>query len=288
MLRHLVATIALASTATAALAGGPVVQPVQVGAETVRFDHAVPTLDLQQPHGAVQVTPLPLDHGALAFGIAVYNGGDAAANFDITDVVAHAGAQDLPVMSRSQLESKAKHRAMWASIALAAAGGLSAAAAASQRDYYHSTLVTPHGVYHAHFSTPSAAGQVEAAAIATGTGVGLANIQNQLDRTRAAIGQSTIQLTTIDPRDSYAGRIVLTKVKGSAMPQRVDMVIKWNGESYPFAFQLAKAGTAAPEWRVTSLTPASPGLPVQSEHVTTPQAAPVQPATAVPVTGGIR
>lgn len=284
--RAVVATIALVSTSSAALAAEPVVQPVQVGQETVRFDHAVPTLDLQQPHGAIQVTPLPMDHGALAFGIAVYNGGDSAANFDITNVAAHAGTQDLPVMSRSQLESKAKHRAMWASIALAAAGGLSAAAAASTRDHYRSTLVTPHGTYHASFSAPSVAGQVAAAGIAAGTGVGLANIQAQLDQTRAALGESTVQLTTIDPRESYAGRIVLTKIKDAGTPQRVDMIIRWNGEDYPFAFRLAKAGTPMPEWHAIT-SPAAAQVPAASVPVPpAPSVAPAAvPVTAVPAVG---
>lgn len=273
----LIAAISLVSTASAALAADPVIQPVQVGQETVRFDHAVPTIDLQQPHGAVQVTPLPMDHGGLAFGIAVYNAGGTPANFDIGNVAVHAGAQALPVLSREQLESKAKHRAMWASIALAAAGGLSAAAAANQRDYYHSTLVTPHGVYHSTFSAPSAVGQLQATALAASTGAGLAAIQGKLDETRERLGQTTIQLTTVDPADSYAGRIVLTKIKDKALPQRVDMIVRWNGEDYPFAFQLAKAGTAAPEFK--ALTPPPPPVAAPAPSL---DGGPTPPSSSTP------
>lgn len=239
--------MALVSTASAAIAGDKsVLQPVQVGEETVRFDRGVPTTDLQLPHGAVQITPLMMDHGGLSFGIAVLNNGDQPANIDVTNIEARAGAQVLPVLTRDQLEAKAKNRAMWASIAMAAIGGLSAAAAASQRDEYRSTLITPRGTYRAVYSAPSTAGQVQAAAIAAGTGITLANIQGQLDATRAELGANIVQITTVDPNESYAGRIVLTKIKNKAMPQRVDITVHWNGEDYPFAFQLAKKGTPMP------------------------------------------
>ena len=286
--------MALVSMSSAALAGDNVaVQPIQVGSETVRFNQGVPTLDLQLPHGAVQVTPLAMDHGGLAFGVAVLNTGDQPANFDITSLDVHAGQQALPVFSREQLEAKAKKRAMWASIALAAVGGLSAAAAASQRDYYQSTLVTPRGTYRATYSAPSTAGQIQAAAITAGTGVGIASIQSALDQTRAALGASTVQLTTVNPGEGYGGRVVLPKIKNKALPQRVDMVVRWNGENYAFAFQLAKRGTPAPVF--TALTaPPAPGhaapapAPAPVLQPTAPDTHPLEPAdakAAPPVTG---
>lgn len=277
--------LALVSITAPAIAGDrTVVQPVQVGRETVRYDQGVATLDLQLPQGAVQITPLPSDHGGLAFGVAVLNRGDQPANIDITSFEVHAGAQQLLVLSREQLEAKARNRAMWASIALAAVGGLSAAAAASQRDYYHSTLVTPRGTYRATYSAPSTAGQIQAAALTAGTGVGLASIQNQLDQTRAALGATTVQLTTVDPGESYGGRIVLTKIKNRALPQRIDLVINWNGQRYPFAFQLARRGTPMPVFATLPPEPAAV-VPVGAANPSgAPQAA---PSAQAPATGQV-
>lgn len=242
------------SVPATASAGEPVVQPVQIGAETVRYDRAVPTLDLRQQRGAVQIRPLPMDHGSLAFSVAVFNGGEAPVNIDTSNFTVTSGTQTLGVFSVDQLIAKAKNRAMWSQIGVAALGGLAAAAAASQRDTYRSTLYTPRGVYRGYYSAPSAMGQLQATAIVAGTGVGLVAIQNQLDRTREALGNDVVQMSTVNPGASYAGKIVLHKIKRAKLPQRVTITVNWNEEQYAFAFQMAKAGTPAPVF--TALTAA--------------------------------
>lgn len=247
------AAVAIAAAIVSApVSAKTVLQPVQVGDETLRFLQGVPTLDLRQPHGGVQITPLEMDHGSYTFSVSVLNNGAAPANFDVTNFDINAGPQHLAVFSKDQLVKKAKNRAMWAQIAVAAAGGLSAAALASQRDYYHATTYTPRGVYHTTISTPSAAGQVEAAAAIAGSGVAMVSIQNRLDQTRAALGDSTVQITTVSPGDGYSGRIVIEKVKSDASPQRIDLVVNWNGDRYPFAFQIVKEGTPQPAFVIKS------------------------------------
>lgn len=266
---------------TTALAAEPVVQAVQTGTETARFQQGVVTLDLERERGAVQVTPLPMDHGSLSFAVAVFNKADAPANIDISNFSVVAGTQALPVFSKDQLESKAKNRAMWAQIAVAAVGGLGAAAAASQRDTYRSTLVTPHGTYRYHASAPSAAGQVAAATSVAGAGVGIAAIQNRLDETRAALGNNIVQLTTVDVGESYAGQIVVAKIKNGALPQRVVVTVRWNGEDYPFTFQLAKKGTPVPTF--TALKSAAPApAPAVVPAALAPAPAPASAGVATP------
>ncbi len=236
----------LAAAPTPANAAPPEVQAVQVGAETVRYLQGVPTLDLHKAKGAVQISPLPLDHGSMAFAVAVWNEADAPVTIDVTNFAATSAGKDVGVFTVKELVGKAKNRAMWGQIGLAMAGGLAAAAAASQRDTYNGTLRTPHGNYYSSFSAPSAFGQVQAMAITAGTGVGIAAIQSRLDQTRAALGNDVVQLSTVDPMQSYGGKIVLHKIKDAKLPQRVDLTVTWNGETYPFAFQLAKEGTPAP------------------------------------------
>lgn len=273
----------LIATSTVAMAAEPVVQPIQVGVETVRYDHGIATVDLEKARGAVQVTPLPMDHGSLSFEVAVWNKADRPSNIDGDSFAFSAGSEQLPVLSRETLEKKAKNRAMWAQIAIAAVGGLSAAALANQRDYYHSTLVTPHGTYHASFSAPSTSGQIAAGATVAATAVGIAAVQTRLDQTRAALGEHIVQLTTIDPQDSYAGRVVVTKIKARALPQRVDLIVHWNGEDFPFAFQMAAKGTKAPIF--TALTPPPPPLnpppsPMPAAAAITPSVTPISAAAA--------
>jgi len=237
--------------------------------ETIRYFQGVPTLDLQREHGAVQITPLPMDHGGYAFTVAVLNKGPSSANIDVTNVDVESGGARYTVLSRSDLEHKAKSRAMWSSIALAAAGGLAAAAAASATDTYRATTYTPHGTYRTIIQTPSAAGQLAAAGAIAGTGAGIYAIQNQLDRTREALGATTVQMTTVDPQDSYAGRIVLPKIKATALPQRINIVVKWNGETYPFGFQLSKKGTPQPVFDVLTPVPVAP-MPSDDHPVAVP------------------
>jgi hypothetical protein len=239
--------VALISVATPSFAKDKwIVQPIQGGQETVRYQKGVPTVDLELKNGVVQVTPLPLDHGSLSFGIAVYNDAKQPANMGIENISFQIGSTAVAVFKKDDLERKAKNRAMWASIALAAAGGIAAAAAANQRDHYRSTLVTPRGTYRSYWSAPSAAGQIQSAALVAGTGVGIAAINNQLDNTLVALSDEVIQLTTVDPGESYAGRIVVAKIKPKTLPTEVRLTITWNGEAYPFTFQIAKPGTPAP------------------------------------------
>jgi hypothetical protein len=251
------ACIAIAFTLpTAVLAEEPVLQPIQVGSETLRYDRGVPTLDLQMEQGSVQIRPLPMDHGSLAFSVAVFNAGNAPANFGIENFSVRAGEKSLAIFSVDQLISKAKNRARWKQIGVGILGGLAASAAASQRDTYYGSLHTPYGSYFSTYSAPSAVGQLQATAIAAGTGYSIAVIQSNLDRTREALGENVIQTTTLDPGQSYAGKVVLQKVTSTKRPERVSIVVNWNGQQYPFAFQLAKPGTTAPEF--TTLAPTAP------------------------------
>lgn len=73
--------------------------------------------------------------------------------------------------------------------------------------------------------------------------------------TRWSWWETVIQTTPLDPGQSYAGKIVLQKVTSTKRPERVSIVVNWNGEQYPFAFQLAKPGTPSPAF--TAIAPAA-------------------------------
>lgn len=274
----IIAALLLLALPAQAIAKPLAVHAVQLGNETARFDKGEVTLDLAGKKGVIQVSPLGWDHGSLSFSVAVYNDSDEPANFDIDNISVSAGAQTLAVFSREELESKAKSRATWSTIGMIALGGLAAAAAASSRDHYRSTYVTPRGVYRYHLSAPSAAGQVAAAASIATAGVGVAAVQRNLDETRAALRDQIIQRTTVDPHSFYAGRIVVEKIKARTAPQEVRLTVRWNGEEYPFAFQIAKAGSKAPPF--TALTRANPQEPeiVPAAAQTAPSEQQAQPS----------
>ena len=150
-------------TPTVVMAAPKEVQPIQIGQETIRYTQGVPTLDLQGKSGAVQVTPLELDHGGLSFSVAVLNDSNQPYNINVTNFTLTSNGQSIEVYTKDQLVKRAKNRAMWTQIALAAVGGIAAAASASQTDTYTSTLYTPRGTYRAISTGPSAYGQVHMA-----------------------------------------------------------------------------------------------------------------------------
>ena len=258
------------------------IQPVQVGSETVRYDQGVATVELFNRQGSVQIQPMPVDHGSLAFFVGVYNAGQLPANIDISNFSIQAGEQPLAIFSRHELEKKAKNRAMWTQIGIAALGGLAAAGAASQRDTYRSSFYTPRGSYHGYYSAPSAIGQIQAAAITAGTGYAIYNVQQRLDQTRRELADSVVQLSTIDPDRSYGGKIVLAKIKDKKLPKVVTINLDWNGERYPFSFRLVKPGTPAPVYTnlatVTSPTPTDGAAVRVAEAVSPAGASPATPA----------
>jgi hypothetical protein len=224
-------------------------QPLQLGDENVRYNHGQATVDVYAEGGSIQVRPALMDHGSLSFSAAVFNSGSAPANVDVSNFTLVVDGKTYKALSVETLQKKAKSRAAWATFAVALAGGLSAYAAASQRDTYTSTLYTPRGVYQAYSSGPSAIGQVEAAAIVAGTGVGIAAIQNKLDGTLDKLGNQIVQLSTVDPGTSYGGVIVFEKVPFKKVPARAEMVVDWNGHQYHLNFQVAKPGTPAPPFK---------------------------------------
>lgn len=261
------AAIAVVLFAQPAFAQGKyAVHPVRLADENIRFYKGTPTIDIDGKDGAVQVSPLAMDHGSFSFSVAVLNKGQAAADFDVSDVTAEVAGMQVATFTKDELEKKAKNRAMWAAIAVGVAGGLAAAAAASQRDYSSATIFTPRGTYRAFYDAPSVGGQVQAAAIAAGTGYTLARIQNNLDATREALGNNVIQRTTVDPGEGYGGQVVFHKVKLSTLPQQFIITVNWNGEKHRFGFVVGKKGMKAPVIAPMPQPPqAVPEQPVQQE-----------------------
>lgn len=247
-----VATTAAALAPTMALAKDPVVQAVQVGFENVRYNKGIPTVDLEQRSGVVQIRPLPMDHGSFVFAVAVFNDSNVPANMDIGNIAVRVGSDPVGIMNVDRLIKKAENRSRWSQFGMALLGGLASSAAASERTTYHGTVSSPYATYHATYSAPSLSGQLRAARIEDQTVMRLSGMQAQLDATRDALSDHVIQMTTVDPGRMYAGKVVLEKIKSKQLPQQLTIMVNWNGEQYPFAFQIAEAGTPAPAFVQTA------------------------------------
>jgi hypothetical protein len=262
------------------------VYAVQTGQETVRYRQGVPTLDLETDGAAVQVTPRAMDHGSLAFDIAVYNKGADGFNFDIGDIDVRAGDQHLAVFSKDQLIAKAKNRAIWSQIGMAVLAGAAAAAVAnahSTNSYRSRTYFPGYGtVTHVARWRDNSIGQLGVAASVAGGAIAIKGIQNRLDYTVQNLSDDVVQMNTIDGDSSYAGKIVVEKIKAKTLPQEIRIVVNAHGVPHAFAFRLALSGHDVPP-AFTAVTKASaePAVPL---GVVVPPAAPpaAQPPAAAP------
>jgi hypothetical protein len=259
MKRVTVAVLA-ASMSCQALAAPMVLYPVQTGAETHRYLKGVPTLSLETPTGAVQVTPLPFERGHVAVAIAVYNKGDQPFNFGIENISASFGGKPITVLSSAELQRRAKNRAMWSQIGVALLAG--AAAYGASQSFGTSTgsgfVNTPRGIYSwtSTYRDNTAAILGTAAATAAGTAA-IVGIQNRLDFTLANLADQIIQTTTVDPDSSYGGRVIIEKDPKAKLPFDFRIAMTLNGVEYPFVFRVTREGVnVPPPFAVATIAPA--------------------------------
>jgi hypothetical protein len=272
------AALLVLGSAQPAWAGDVVLQPVPVGRETMRFDHGIVTLDLQGRGAAVQVTPRGQQHGSWVFDVAVLNTGTLPVNFSRDNISVATGTLPVALLTPQQLVHKAKKRAFWRAMAVAAVSGIAAGVMASQGASYKTRTNWSAGGSRGSFRSvttgPSLFGQLQAAQLSQDSRFAIAAIQLQLDRTRQDIGDRAVELTTVDPGTSYGGQIVLDKLKPGALPQQVAITVAWNGEIFPFAFQLAPAGTPQQAFPTTIPLTSAAATPIPA---VVPAAVPVAP-----------
>ncbi len=219
---------------------------------TASYERGIATVQIIRPNGIVQLTPLGLDHGGMTFLVTAFNNTDRPINFDLSNIQASAGGQSIRAISVDELIRKAKNRAFWKSVGIGILGGLAAGAASSRTNTYYSSYTSRYGTSFTMVRYPSFAGQLESNQITGETVYALSAIEGQLTRTREMLSDQIVQTTTLQPGDSYAGRVVLSKVNG-ALPRNIEINLDWNGESYSFALRL-QDDDATPPPLIESLT----------------------------------
>lgn len=280
-MKKLVGFVVATAIAGQAVAADLILYPVQSGTETIRYRTGIPTLNIETPSGSVTVTPLPLDHNHATFGVAVYNKGDNSVNFGIENVTASVNGRPIPVLSREELQKRAKSRAAWSAFGLAMLAGVAAAAASTAHttSNYYGNVRTPRGTYFWSSSyRDNSLGVLGAtAAVSAGT-VGIIGIQNRLEYTLGTLATDVVQTTTIDPDNSYGGEVVIEKPSGMKIPYDVTITMRFNGADYPFTFRMTEQGKNKPP----AFTDAALGNHPRSPQSPNAPAGPAAPATARP------
>lgn len=285
-MRRIFISTMLVFSAAQASAADLILYPVQVGPETIRYRTGIPTLNIETVSGAVTITPLPLDHNHATFGVAVYNKGLTTINFGIENVTAAVDGQPIPVLSREELQKRAKSRAAWSAVGIALLSGVAAAAASTAHttDHSYGNIRTPNGTYFWSSSyRDNSLGAIGAgAAIGAGT-AGIVGIQNRLEYTLGTLATDVLQLTTIDPDNSYAGEVVIEKPANRKLPYDVTVIMHLNGVDYPFTFRMTEQGKNKP----AAFSDASIGTrPASVNRALVPAPAPAKP-TSQPASGSL-
>ncbi|MBT0670922.1 hypothetical protein HT136_21360 [Novosphingobium profundi] len=244
---------ALALLPEAAGAATPLaLTPEHLGAETARYDHGTPTVSLKLPQGTVEVRPLPVEDGRVAFSLAFFNEGERAVNFGTANVAVTRDGTPLAIPTSEQLERAAKDKARGAKIGTALFAGVvvGVASTASREGTVYRWHGDPHHgpggpgyveAIHWHDDTP---GQVGAAMAVTGGAMAIRGIDRKLDYTLAQLGAQALETTTVDPGSSYGGMIVVPGAASGGSYAQLRLTVTIEGARYPFAFRLAPAGAA--------------------------------------------
>jgi len=217
------------------------------------------------------VTPLPMDHGCVNFGITVFNHSDRPAEIGLGDVTAFVGDAPADVLTVAELQKRANNRAFWTSMAVAAVGGLAAGVVAASTSHTTIRTSSPHGARVTRISYHDGSNAANAAMISASSVAAASSIQEKGARDGARMGDEILGLSTVDPGDVYGGRVVIDKIKGP-LPQTILLSVTWNGEVYASKWQLVPDGTPAPVFSAA---------PTAEAAISAPETARVQPALLV-------
>jgi hypothetical protein len=245
MIRTITAASALfAMTTTTTLeAAVPLLQPLPYGSAILRHYQGKPSIELRGRNGSIEVTPLPMDHGCINFGIVVFNNSGRAADIDLSNVTVLVGDAPATILTVSDLQKRANNRAFWSAMAVAAVSGLAAGVVAASSS--HTTIRTSgaHGSQVTKIRYNDGSNTANAALISASGVAAAASIQDKAARAR--FDDEILGLTTVDPGDAYGGRVVVDKIK-NPLPQTIMMSVEWNGEVYASKWQLVPEGTPEP------------------------------------------
>ena len=178
-----------------------------------------PKLTRQSRLGKVAVVPRGMERGRLAFDIEVHNLSDRAAFFGQESVEVHAATETLELAAPQRAERVAGNKAKWVrigvAVALVALIGVAAMARSPRTASRDPLFIAP----------PLRRAAAPPAPVAPPLSAG-------------ALPPST----SVPSRHLYTGRIFVDRPKKGLRNQDLTLKVRFNGESYPFAFRVSDAG----------------------------------------------
>jgi hypothetical protein len=216
-------------------------------------------------HGAIQIAPVTSrSSGRLRFSIVGYNGSAQPTNLGYENISLNlADGSPVRLYSFDQLSHEARTRATWSRIGLALV--------AFGQGYYDGKLQRRHPMAAA-VQEQNHNDEIDSAED---------RVTANLDQTLTNLNGSVLQTTTVDPGMSFGGDVVADEPKlTKGLSQRVDLSVRFGGETYLISFYAAQDGVRPP---VEEIEPAAlpNGASFVSPRVSAP--APLRSAPAARV-----
>ncbi|HZG10303.1 MAG TPA: hypothetical protein VEZ70_15135 [Allosphingosinicella sp.] len=167
----------------------------------------------QRTLGRVSVVPRGLERGKLAFDVEVHNYSDRSAFFGQESVDVSSADQSLAPATAWDAERDARRKATWTRIGVAVAmvALVGLAVAAGGAPTAGQSLYIP--------SAPRRAAPAP----------------------DAASGTAVPETTSVPSRHLYSGRILVERPKGALRGRDLSLMVRFNGEDYPFSYTLSEA-----------------------------------------------
>jgi hypothetical protein len=214
MKKMVAALVSLGMVAAPAQAGSLRFDAVpQDGVSTVKWLGATKMMQ-QRTLGRVSVVPRGLEGGKLAFDVEVHNLSDRAAFFGHDSVEVSTADQKLSPATARDAERDARRKATWTRIGVAVA------------------MVALVGLAMAAGGAPSAGQSLY---------IPSAPRRAAAPATDAASGTAMAETTSVPSRHLYSGRILVERPKGTLRGRDLSLMVRFNGEDYPFSYTLSEA-----------------------------------------------
>lgn len=206
--------IALAlSVSTPALAADYMASPVASPEDTISYFKGAASVERATSFGTIRVTAIGEETGKPAFVVEITNTSGGPINIGTENMYASFAGQKKPttVYSAADIQRMVESKAAWAAaltgLSAALSSNTSTARACGYNGCYTATVTTPN-----YYAQANASRKIDAI---------YENSALRVDELKA----NYLQMTTVQPGQSYGGRVALSKPKVKTWPARLTLTI---------------------------------------------------------------
>lgn len=216
--------IGLMAMAVPAVAGDFKSKPIPSDADSLSYYRGTPVVERATAFGKVRITAIGEETGKPAFVVEILNESEAPINFGTENISVSVVGQKKPtiVYTANDIQRMVQNKANWAAFGAAMAG-------ASATNTSYGSACGYGGCVTASVTTPNYIAQANAARQ-------VRDIRNYEAGRIDELAQNYLQLTTVQPGESYGGRVAISKPKPKKWPAAVSMTVL--GEV--FSFEMTK------------------------------------------------